>query len=267
MGAATKLISHGQNLSFSLKGVIAMNVSSILNQLVKQAAGQSSGHGSGKGMDVGRMVNSLSSQLKGGQGSSGGLDMKSLLGGSALGMMVGSKRGQKMGGKALKYGALAGIGVLAWKAYQNYQGSSGAAAAPTADNPQGQPLEQLQGQQQEQRGLEILQAMIMAAKADGHIDANERALLTQEIEKLGPDDELHAWIQQQFDAPLDASALARSADSPQAAREIYLVSAAIIDDQNPMERAWLDQLAGALNLPPEMIRELDRQVLAQVEQA
>ncbi|ENO12756.1 tellurite resistance TerB family protein [Marinobacter nanhaiticus D15-8W] len=241
-----------------------MNVSSILNQLVKQAAGQSSGHGSGKGLDVGRMVDSLSSQLKGGRGSSGGLDMKSLLGGSALGMMVGSKRGQKMGGKALKYGALAGIGVLAWKAYQNYQGSSTASAT---DNQQGQPLEQLQGQQQEQRGLEILQAMIMAAKADGHIDADERALLTQEIEKLGPDDELHAWIQQQFDAPLDASALARSADSPQAAREIYLVSAAIIDDQNPMERAWLDQLAGALNLPPEMVLELDRQILAQVDQA
>ena len=40
--------------------------------------------------------------------------------------------------------------------------------------------------------------------------------LVQEIEKLGPDDELHAWIQQQFDAPLDATALARNADSPQA---------------------------------------------------
>lgn len=33
----------------------------------------------------------------------------------------------------------------------------------------------------ERRGLEILQAMIMAARADGHVDANERALLTREI--------------------------------------------------------------------------------------
>ena len=101
----------------------------------------------------------------------------------------------------------------------------------------------------------------MAARADGHIDANERTLLTQEIERLGPDDELHAWIQQQFDAPLDAQALASKADSPQAAREIYIVSAAMIDDQNPMERAWLDQLAPALKLEPALKAELERQVM------
>ena len=29
--------------------------------------------------------------------------------------------------------------------------------------------------------------------------------------------------------------------------------------QNPMERAWLDQLASALNLTPEMAAELERQ--------
>ncbi len=148
--------------------------------------------------------------------------------------MLGSKRGRKMGGKALKYGALAGVGVLAWKAYQNYQSTNQGQAQPAPPVQQGHPpLEQLQGADQERRGLEILQAMIMAARADGHIDANERQLLTQEIERLGPDDELQAWIQQQFDAPLDASALARNADSPpQAAREIYVVSAVMIDEQN-----------------------------------
>jgi uncharacterized membrane protein YebE (DUF533 family) len=164
-----------------------------------------------------------------------------------------------MGGKALKYGALAGVGVLAWKAYQNYQTNTQGGGQPAGPQ-QGQPLEQLHGQAQEQRGLEILQAMIMAARADGHVDANERALLTQEIENLGPDDELHAWIQQQFDAPMDANALARNADSPQASREIYIVSAVMVDEQNPMERAWLDQLATALNLDAGMARELEQQI-------
>ncbi|KPP98043.1 MAG: hypothetical protein HLUCCO03_08105 [Marinobacter sp. HL-58] len=210
------------------------------------------------------MIGELTSQFGGGgsRGSgSGGIDVKSLLGGGAVGLMLGSKRGRKMGGTALKYGALAGVGVLAWKAYQNYQAQSAHQAGPQApDARQGQPLEQLQGSAQEQRGLEILQAMIMAARADGHVNANERALLTGEIEKLGPDDELHAWIQQQFDAPLDANALARSADSPQASREIYIVSAVMIDDQNPMERAWLDQLANALKLEPGLARELEQQV-------
>lgn len=235
-----------------------MNVTSILNQLVKQASGHSSRHGGGKGTDISKVVGGLSSQLKGGKSGTGGLDVKSLLGKGALGLLVGSKRGIKMG-SAMKYGTLAGIGVLAWKAYQNYQASA-ASNTQSAEAPQGQPLEQLQGQAQERRGLEILQAMIMAARADGHIDNDERALLTQEIEKLGPDDDLQAWIQQQFEAPLDASILARNADSPQASREIYLVSAVMVDEQNPMERAWLDQLARELNLSVEMTRELDRQI-------
>ena len=237
-----------------------MNVMSVLNQIMNQAQGGQSRQGSQGGMNVNQMMGNLGNQLSGGKSGSG-IDVKSLLGGGALGLMLGSKRGRKRGGKALKYGALAGVGVLAWKAYQNYQSTNQGQAQP-APVQQGQPLEQLQGADQERRGLEILQAMIMAARADGHIDANERQLLTQEIERLGPDDELQASIQQQFDAPLDASALARNADSPQAAREIYVVSAVMIDEQNPMERAWLEQLAGALKIEPNLAKELEQQVLA-----
>ncbi len=234
-----------------------MNVMSVLNQIMNQAQGGQSRQGGGT--DIKRMMETVGSQLSGSGGGSG-IDAKSLLGGGALGLMLGSKRGRKMGGKALKYGALAGVGMLAWKAYQNYQSNSGN-ADPNTPTQQGRPLEELQGAEQERRGLEILQAMIMAARADGHIDANERALLSQEIEKLGPDDELQAWIQRQFDAPLDARTLATSADSPQASREIYVVSAVIINEQNPMERAWLDQLAAALNIEPSLAKELEQQVL------
>lgn len=240
-----------------------MNAMSILKQLMNQGSGGDSQ--SGRGNDIDRLVGQFTTQFKGGTGSggSGGLDVKSLLGGGALGLMVGSKRGRKMGGKALKYGALAGVGVLAWKAYQNYQSQSSVPAGgqPVGSERQGEPLEQLQGNDQERRGLEILQAMIMAARVDGHVDSEERALLTREIESLGADDELHQWIEQQFDAPLDAAVLARQADSPQASREIYLVSVAVIDDQNPMERAWLDQLASALKLERPLALELERQVL------
>ena len=237
-----------------------MNAMSVLNQIFNPSQGGQSRQGGGSGADLNQRLGNLGNQLSGSQGSSG-IDVKSLLGGGALGLMLGSKRGRKMGGKALKYGALAGVGVLAWKAYQNYQTGSQAQGQPAAAQ-QGQPLDQLQGADQERRGLEILQAMIMAARADGHIDANERALLTREIEQLGADDELHAWIQSQFDAPLDASALAAMADSPQAAREIYLVSVVMVDEQNPMERAWLDQLASALTLDAGLAAELEQQILA-----
>jgi uncharacterized membrane protein YebE (DUF533 family) len=34
----------------------------------------------------------------------------------------------------------------------------------------------------------------------------------------------------------------------------------MVDEQNPMERAWLDQLAQALELESDLVRELERQL-------
>ncbi|WP_110693110.1 tellurite resistance TerB family protein [Salinicola halophyticus] len=212
-----------------------MNAQKILSQIMKQAGG------GGKSA-----------------GGSGGFDVKSLMGGGALGMLIGSKRGRSMGGKAIKYGALAGLGALAWKAWQAHQEKSSAPAA-AATTETDRPLEQLSGESQETRSLLILRSMIAAARADGHIDAQERAALAEQIDALGADDELHAWVEQQMAAPLDADAIARNADSPQAAREVYLASVAIVDEQNPMERAWLDQLAAALKLDGDLCRTLERQ--------
>ncbi len=186
----------------------------------------------------------------------GGFDVKSLLGGGALGMLIGSKRGRSLGGKAIKYGALAEIGALAWKAWQAHKGQ-----ATTSEVEEGKPLETLDTGDQEARSRVILWAMIAAARADGHIDAEERAALAEQIDALGADDELHVWVEQQMSAPLDAEAIAHDVDSPQAAREVYLASVAIIDDRNPMERAWLDQLASALELEDGPRRELERQAL------
>lgn len=244
-----------------------MNAKHLLDQMMKQASGssgsRSSGSGSGGGFNVQGLINSVSSQLsgskKGGSSSSGGFDVKSLLGGGALGMLMGSSRGRSMGGKAAKYAALAGVGMMAMKAWQNYQGKSSSSANSAGE---GQPLEELQGQAQEQRSLEVLQAVIWAARADGHIDAEERALITEQIQQLGADDELHVWVERQLEAPLDAQALASQADSPQAAREIYLTSAAVIDEQNAMERAWLDELGAALGIEEGVRQELEKQLPA-----
>ena len=234
-----------------------MNASKILQQLMQQAGGSQK---SGSGVDVKGILGGLSKQLGGssqGGSSSSGFDVKSLLGGGAMGMLVGSKRGRSMGGKALKYGAIAGVGMLAWKAWQNSQAAKNQPA--TSSKAAGERVDVLSGVIQERRSLELLQAMIMAARADGHIDEQEQVLITEQIDALGADQEMHNWVERQLKAPLDAEALAREADSPQAAREMYLMSVAVTDDQNPMERAWLDQLAQALKLTPDITQELEHQ--------
>ncbi|MGP8291127.1 tellurite resistance TerB family protein [Vreelandella zhanjiangensis] len=234
-----------------------MNASKILQQLMQQAGGSQK---SGSGVDVKGILGGLSKQLGGssqGGSSSSGFDVKSLLGGGAMGMLVGSKRGRSMGGKALKYGAIAGVGMLAWKAWQNSQAAKNQPA--TSSKAEGERVDVLSGEIQERRSLELLQAMIMAARADGHIDEQEQVLITEQIDALGADQEMHNWVERQLKAPLDAEALAREADSPQAAREMYLMSVAVTNDQNPMERAWLDQLAQALKLTPDITQELEHQ--------
>ncbi|XKE44148.1 tellurite resistance TerB family protein [Halomonas organivorans] len=231
-----------------------MNAKRILEQLMQQAGDGRRGKG-----DLQAMLDGLSTGRSGSASApaAGGVDVKSLLGGGVLGLLVGSSRGRKLGGRALKYGAIAGIGVLAWKAWQSARQS-----ASSEEAHEGRPMERLQGEAQERRSLALLQAMIMAARADGHIDEQERALITEQVDALGADADLHAWVERQLSAPLDALALARQADSPQAAREMYLASVAVIDDQNPMERAWLDQLASSLGLDETMKTALEHQALA-----
>lgn len=240
-----------------------MNAKSILGQIMKEAQGSASGAKGNSTGDrsggIGAIVRELSSRLGGHRATEGGgnSDMSRLLGTGAMGLLVGSKRGRRMGGKAFKYSALASLGSLAWKAWQDHQAEQKAGGASRAD---GEPVERLEGEDAERRSLEILQAMIMAARADGHIDEGERTRLTEQIDSMGADDELHGWLEEQLRATPDARTLARQADSPQAAREIYVASVAMVDDENAMERSWLDELAKALGIEPDLARRLEREV-------
>ncbi|MCM2129439.1 tellurite resistance TerB family protein [Larsenimonas rhizosphaerae] len=209
-----------------------MNAQKILSQLMKQAA--------------------RSSSKKHTAGDSG-FNVSSLLGSGALGMLLGGRRGRS----SIKYAALAGLGKMAWQAWQKHRSESSSTAG------EGEPLEQLDAQAREQRSRVILKAMIAAARADGHIDEREQDMLAGQMRELGADDELQAWVEQQMASRLDASAIARDVDTPQAAREVYLASVAIIDEQNDMERAWLDQLGRALGLEAGVCTALEREAQAQ----
>ncbi|HEX7038319.1 MAG TPA: tellurite resistance TerB family protein [Pseudomonadales bacterium] len=245
-----------------------MNAKKILDQLMQHSSAKGTARSSGDTVD--RLLEELSSRLGGSggpgraragdAGQGGGIDLTSLIGPGALALLVGSKRGRRLGGSALKYGAIASLGALAWRAWQNHQAGQGGGAGDAAR--EGEPVERLEGDAGNRRSLGILQAIIMAARADGHIDQGERTQLSEQMNALGADEELRTWMKQQLDAPLDAEALARQADSPQAAREMYLASLAIVDEQNPMERAWLEQLAQALGIEPGLAAELEQQMTA-----
>ena len=229
-----------------------MNTRGLLDQLLKSGQQLLQQNGLGNNQPTGGA----------GQGAS---PLGSLLGGAAggalaagaLGLLLGNKKARKFGGKALTYGGLAALGVMAYKAYGNWQAQH-AGSAPAREP---QTVDRLPAPQAELHSQAILKALVAAAKADGHVDARERALIEEEMAKLsGNDLQLQRWLEQELNRPLDPAAVAAAATTPEMAAEVYLASVLMVDEEHFMERAYLDELARQLQLAPELKSALEAQV-------
>ncbi len=174
---------------------------------------------------------------------------------SAIGLLLGNKKARKFGGKAITYGGLAALGVIAYKAYNNWQQQQNGAA------PQAQPqtVDRLPEAQAEVHSHAILQAIVGAAKADGHIDERERQMIEGEVAKLTSDREVQGWLERELNKPLDPAEIARAASTPEIAAEMYLASLLMVDEESFMERSYLEELARQLRLEPSFKLELENQ--------
>ena len=108
--------------------------------------------------------------------------------------------------------------------------------------------------------LVLVRAMISAAKADGHIDASERARIEEQINELGIGPEEQKFLVEQLRAASDPIAIARLSESEEQATEIYLVSLLAVDLDTAEERRYLDRLGDALHLPDTLRQSLQQQV-------
>jgi uncharacterized membrane protein YebE (DUF533 family) len=229
-----------------------MNLQSLLNQVLGSGASRPAG-GSGGG-DMGKYL-------------AGGAV------GGALGLLLGSKRGRSVGGKALKYGSVAAVGALAWKLYRDHQAKQQAQqATPPAQSMAGgiavpgyvppppmaaTSFAALPAPQMELHAQAMLRAMIAAAKSDGHLDARERELLHGEMARLNAEAETRAWFDAELAKPVEPADVASGVTSPEMAAEVYLASLLVVDETTTMERAYLDELARRLRLDPGLKADLE----------
>jgi len=160
----------------------------------------------------------------------------------ALALLLSSRSGRKVA----TIGGLAGLGALAWKAYQKNGGKMPKSAQEI--------IGLIKGPKAEARADVILQAMIAAAKADGRINDTEMTLIKA---YNGASVEV---LQAAIDSPVSAREIAALADSEQAAREIYAASCRIANGLNTKERDYLDRLAMALQLDPELAARIETDV-------
>lgn len=179
---------------------------------------------------------------------------KGALAAGALAVLLGTGTGRKLTGATLKLGSLAAIGGVAYKAFENWQGKQTDSQVASVEK----TANQLTGEASDNRS----RAIIASAKADGHIDEEERNIIFQHAEKLGLETSVATFIKNELTSPLDAKEVAAGADSPEAAAEIYLVSMMTLNLDNDKEREYLGQLAQALGLDPDLVAELEKQAIA-----
>ena len=223
-------------------------------------------------------LNGLLDQLVGGLGqmqeaakskSSGGFSGGQMAGAAAAsglaGMLLGGKRGRKVAKNVAVYGGLAALGALAYRAYSNHQAGRAAdpaadLAPPPADGRYLPPAGDSAGT--ERKAQTLVRAMIAAAKADGHIDDEERRRIVGQVDGLGLEAPDRDFIFAELTAPLDIAAVAAGADSEETAMEIYAASFLCIDVDTPAERRYLDDLAQRLRLDPGLARQIEAQAIA-----
>ena len=188
----------------------------------------------------------------------------------AIALLFGSKGTRKFAKKAAKLGGTAAIGGLAYQAYTTWQEQQSGVKpqALKSSTPQGgglnlkqfdlgTPINDLAPEPASLRSEALMQAMITAARADGHVDEEEMKLITQQINSLGLEQDVTRFLLSEMSQPVDAVRIAALADTQETAAELYIASAMVVDIDEPEERVYLDQLAKALNFEAGLVQQLE----------
>ncbi len=236
-----------------------MNINNLLNQFLGAADSSQEGQ---KGQPEG-LVSKVSNMANGMPGG--------LAGGAAAGgitaLLMSNKSARKYAGKAAKYGGAAMLGGLAFKGYQNWRSHNPSAAESTNDTQQlenrilnQQAIEDYSRNSHSDKELTVIvKAMIAAAKADGHIDAQEQQRIFQAVEKMDLSAEEKGIVFDSLQKDISIHELVNGIDNLELKTEIYLASCLVLDIDQPSERNHLDELGIALTLPKELLQQIEWQ--------
>lgn len=188
---------------------------------------------------------------------------------------LGGLMGGLSGGTKAKLGlGLLGIAVAAYQHYQQQPGNgpapnplagagagapmpppppAGAAATPPPPPPAAATPARTE------QAMHLLRAMITAAHADGLIDAEERESILGRAREAGLDADSLQALDAEIRAPFTVEQLvARTPDSLRA--EVYAAALIAITADTEAERAFLDRLAGQLQLDTGARRDIHGQL-------
>lgn len=222
-----------------------MDINNLLEQLLKNGK-----EAAQKGQTVaeqklgipaeGAQRDSMMSGLKTGAAAAG-----------VLALLLGTRAGRKVTGVGLKVGSVAALGGLAYQMYNRWQADNNTTASVDAKTATLLPAPE---QKPVLASDVLLKAMVAAAKADGHIDEQELSTIRAKIAELHIDQDVNDMLMNELVQPLGAKEVAALAKGDkQAALELYLVSALLLDKNQEAERVYLSDLQAALALPDAVV--------------
>jgi len=193
--------------------------------------------------------------------SSGGEGLSKLLAPGALGGLAGlliasnSSRSlvMKYGKTAVIIGGGAAAGALLWNKYKQR----------VSETHQDQPDFGQQSSPVDRRAERLIEALVFAAKSDGHIDSDERKAIDEHIRQSGLGAQGEQLVQRAIDSPLDPQKLAADVKNEEEALEVYFLSNLVIDVDHFMERSYLQALGDALKIPQDVRQAIETDIRAE----
>lgn len=173
------------------------------------------------------------------------------------GLVLGTQTGRSIAGSAARLGALALIGGLAYKAFQNYQAGrpliTGATTPEVAPKGSGfEPAAVTNG-----TAMLYIQTMIAAAAADGRVDSAEQGKILGSLKQAGLDAEAEQFLADAFNNPASINDIVGSVGSPEEAIQVYTAARIAIEPDSPQEKTFLASLAGALGIDAKLAAHID----------
>ncbi|MFC3395231.1 tellurite resistance TerB family protein [Brenneria rubrifaciens] len=204
------------------------------------------------------LLNSGSKQGSQRQGGSKGNNLGDMLKPAAFGGLAGvlmsNKSARKLmgslGKNALIIGGSAAVGVVLWNQYKKR----------VRDTHQDDPQFGVQSSSDNARTRRLVQALVFAAKSDGHIDEAEKQRIDENIQQLQLGSEAQQWVQDAIAKPLDPELLAKDVKNEEEALEVYFLSCAVIDIDHFMEKSYLDALATSLKIPQDVRESIANEI-------
>jgi uncharacterized membrane protein YebE (DUF533 family) len=182
--------------------------------------------------------------------------------GAALGglgaLILGTRTGRSIAVNAAKLGALAVVGGLAYKAYQNYRNGQSPEASrnivPEAA-PGGTGFEADSVSNEAARTY--IRGMIAAAASDGRLDGEEQQRILGSLQQQGLDREAEEFLAHELNNPATIDDLVRGVRDEAEALQLYTAARVAIEPDTRGEQQFLYVLAERLGISHELRAHID----------